>query len=392
MGDINLKAALGGQIVLTPTNTASNYTATFPAVTGVVSVQASASYTTGSVLFVNSSGQIAQDNANFFWDDTNNRLGIGTASPAYKIDVSGTGDQVVNITTNTSGSPKLNFTAAGVNSGYIQYNRSNAALELGADATNTFYSIDYTGLHRWYKASAGLTMTLDNVGNLGLGVTPSAWGGSGLKAFQVGAVSSLWDYASVMFLTNNRYFDGTNNKYIANGYATTYSQTLGEHRWFTAPNNTSGAGANITTNTQAMTLNSSGVLLIGTATAPSGSSPALVVQTSVGGGVQYAHSAGGGGLILGNSGGGLTFYTYTGAVGSETYTLRGQFITGAATLALGSSAATNPGKVLLYGSTSGSITLQTPAVAGSNTLTFPAATGTVSTTGFAVAMSVVFGG
>jgi hypothetical protein len=35
--------------------------------------------TTGSVLFLTATG-IAQDNANFFWDDTNNRLGIGTNS------------------------------------------------------------------------------------------------------------------------------------------------------------------------------------------------------------------------------------------------------------------------------------------------------------------------
>lgn len=41
--------------------------------------------TTGSVLFVGSGQVIAQDNANFFWDDSNNRLGIGTSSPEAKI-------------------------------------------------------------------------------------------------------------------------------------------------------------------------------------------------------------------------------------------------------------------------------------------------------------------
>lgn len=38
--------------------------------------------TTGSVLFIGAASVLAQDNANFFWDDANNRLGIGTASPS----------------------------------------------------------------------------------------------------------------------------------------------------------------------------------------------------------------------------------------------------------------------------------------------------------------------
>ena len=45
--------------------------------------------TSGSVLFSNGT-TIAQDNSNLFWDDTNNRLGIGTATPAYGLDVNGT--------------------------------------------------------------------------------------------------------------------------------------------------------------------------------------------------------------------------------------------------------------------------------------------------------------
>src|SRR5215470_11162524 len=43
--------------------------------------------TTGSVLFVGAGPVLAQDNADFFWDNTNKRLGIGTASPAQQIHV-----------------------------------------------------------------------------------------------------------------------------------------------------------------------------------------------------------------------------------------------------------------------------------------------------------------
>ncbi len=47
------------------------------------------SATTGSVLFAGAAGVLQQDNANFFWDDTNNRLGIGTASPIAPLHVGG---------------------------------------------------------------------------------------------------------------------------------------------------------------------------------------------------------------------------------------------------------------------------------------------------------------
>lgn len=45
--------------------------------------------TVGSVLFVGTGPVVAQDNANLFWDDTNNRLGIGTATPSYKLHLTG---------------------------------------------------------------------------------------------------------------------------------------------------------------------------------------------------------------------------------------------------------------------------------------------------------------
>ena len=52
--------------------------------------------TSGSVLFSNGS-TIAQDNANLFWDDTNNRLGIGITAPSNKLHVSADTNSIIGL-------------------------------------------------------------------------------------------------------------------------------------------------------------------------------------------------------------------------------------------------------------------------------------------------------
>jgi len=56
---------------------------------GLISTSTLSFGTTGSVLFAGVSGALSQDNANFFWDDSNNRLGIGTSTPTERLNVSG---------------------------------------------------------------------------------------------------------------------------------------------------------------------------------------------------------------------------------------------------------------------------------------------------------------
>lgn len=65
------------------------------------------SLTSGSVLFSNGT-TIAEDNANLFWDDSNNRLGIGTSSPTQRLTVEG-GDGTYLFTTQTSATNKPRF-------------------------------------------------------------------------------------------------------------------------------------------------------------------------------------------------------------------------------------------------------------------------------------------
>jgi hypothetical protein len=76
-------STVGSTITLsTPQDIATSSSPTFAGLT-------LSNLTSGSVLFAGGGGVISQDNANLFWDNTNKRLGIGTTTPAYKLDVSG---------------------------------------------------------------------------------------------------------------------------------------------------------------------------------------------------------------------------------------------------------------------------------------------------------------
>jgi len=104
-------------------------------------------------------------------------------------------------------------------------------------------------------------LTLTSGGNLGLGVTPSAWQTtSGSTAFQF-LGSYLYGYRDTnLLIGNNAYYDGT-WKYYASGIgATKFNMGNGAYDWAIAPSGTAG---NAISFTQAMTLNASGNLSIG---------------------------------------------------------------------------------------------------------------------------------
>jgi hypothetical protein len=102
-------------------------------------------------------------------------------------------------------------------------------------------------------------MLLNSSGNLGLAVTPSAW--ASLKAFQINSQSSLSADGTSTQLSTNAFFDGA-WKYIQTDEATNYYQLNGQHVWRNAISGS--ANAAITWN-QAMTLDASGNLGVGTA-------------------------------------------------------------------------------------------------------------------------------
>lgn len=116
-------------------------------------------------------------------------------------------------------------------------------------------------------------LRVDSAGNAGLAVTPSAWA-STYKVAQVGNGGAVYgrNNSAQVGLSSNYYNDGT-DKYLTTAAATAYVQSAGSHLWYNAPSGTAG---NAITFTQAMTLDASGNLGIGT------SSPASKLHISGG--------------------------------------------------------------------------------------------------------------
>jgi len=118
-------------------------------------------------------------------------------------------------------------------------------------------------VQRWANYNNDSLATLDGVGNFGLGVTPSAWALAGASALQIKNAGFI-GFSNNAYVTANEFVDSAGaSKYIATAAATRYVQSAGTHAWFNAASGTAG---NTISFTQAMTLDASGRLQLGTTT------------------------------------------------------------------------------------------------------------------------------
>jgi hypothetical protein len=114
-------------------------------------------FTTGSVVFAGASGTYTQDNANFFWDDTNNRLGIGTASPSSKLHVVSSDDRPLRVSSATD-TPAV-FSSSGTSNAYLQLSGSGDVYLGSVSGAST---VTTGGSER---------MRIDSAGNVGIGTS-----------------------------------------------------------------------------------------------------------------------------------------------------------------------------------------------------------------------------
>ena len=168
------------------TGTAAGLSATLAVTSGGTGT--GTAFTAGSVVFAGASGVYAQDNSQLFWDNTNSRLGIGTATPAgpLQIGTAMTLDASGNLGIGTA-SPGKKLDVAG---GALRVRDNQILLSIGTTQKAGFTTYDFisgsgtdysptlyaeTGLGMYFLVNGSVTkaMTLDASGNLLVGTTTS---------------------------------------------------------------------------------------------------------------------------------------------------------------------------------------------------------------------------
>jgi len=182
---IGVTSFSGGTTGLTP-NTATTGAITLAGTLGVANggTGTNTAFTAGSVVFAGASGVYSQDNANLFWDNANDRLGIGTATPGERLTVAATANSAARITStatttaliidNTNANAwgsNLAIRTGGVAAGYF----GTIGSLLGSTSQDITAYADTGNGFRVYTNGNNERMRINSSGNVGIGTaSPTA--------------------------------------------------------------------------------------------------------------------------------------------------------------------------------------------------------------------------
>jgi hypothetical protein len=265
------------------TGTAAGLSATLAVASGGTG---KTSYTANGVLYASGAGTLANGTGLTF-DGT--KLGLGVPAPFYTLDVAmASGTFIGSFKNSSTASNQANIVLwsqgeSGSAVGYVGTGGStfsgafsnkfvvgtqgahdlglvtNGSLRALIDSTGTFRVVGAgtagsTDAVQFNVAAPANAMVLNASGNLGLGVSPSAWG-TGYKALDVNTFGSINSTGSNMRVTSNAFFNGTQWIRKIEAEAARYDQTAGEHKWFIGAYGAAGASIAFT---QVMTLKQTG--------------------------------------------------------------------------------------------------------------------------------------
>jgi len=259
----------------------------------------------GDISFYEDTGTTAK----FFWDSSAESLGIGTSSPSTSLDVVRAGVQPLRVQSTSGTEVSINMVNTG---GNVQLEAHNGNFNIDADAvgigtsspavpleiigtttsgirikTNSAHSngfniywdssVDNAVLNNpfsgamLFETANTERMRIDSSGRVGIGVTPSGDSRTSFnqKTFQVGNSGSLinLDVSTSdrrTILAQNAILNTSGDfQRLNTGHFTAYQQSGGVHKWFYDGSGSAGTTASVN---EAMRIDSSGNVLVGTTT------------------------------------------------------------------------------------------------------------------------------
>jgi hypothetical protein len=178
-------------------------------------------------------------------------VGIGTSAPTTNLHIY---------------NPATPYLRVSDGTGYL-----NAGVDTG-DSNVVFFNT--LNSYKWLVNGGTVGMRLDSSGNLGLGVTPSTW--TAYKAFQINTGGFLYGYTNEFGVGSSAYYNSGWKYTDSTNKPTWFSGANGAFYWNIGTGTPSAGGP--VSFTQAMTLDNSGNLGIGT-TSPSTYGKLAVVGT-----------------------------------------------------------------------------------------------------------------